>query len=97
MEPVDRAEHPEEPRRMGEAPAAPAIARVRDDDLEPHQGLRYIARLFKALAILLSLLLVAEVIGSVYRGVYLTFGRNNPDRVTSCVMIAPDRTSNSIS
>src|SRR5688572_30472492 len=36
--------------------------RVRDDDLEPHAGLRYIARLFKVLAILLGLLLVAEVV-----------------------------------
>jgi hypothetical protein len=35
---------------------------VRDDDLEPHEGLRYIARLFKILAILLILLLVGEVI-----------------------------------
>lgn len=35
---------------------------VRDDDLEPHAGLRYIARLFKILAILLLFLMVAEVI-----------------------------------
>jgi hypothetical protein len=35
---------------------------VRDDDLEPHSGLRYIARLFKIMAILLLLLMVAEVI-----------------------------------
>jgi hypothetical protein len=37
-------------------------AAVRDEDLEPHAGLRYIARLFKILAILLVLLLVAEII-----------------------------------
>jgi hypothetical protein len=37
-------------------------ARVREEDLEPHAGLRYVARLFKVLAILLMLLLVAEVI-----------------------------------
>ena len=35
---------------------------VRDEDMEPHEGLRYIARLFKILAILLILLLVGEVI-----------------------------------
>lgn len=35
---------------------------VRDEDLEPHAGLRYIARMFKILAILLLLLLVAEII-----------------------------------
>ena len=40
----------------------PPESRVREDDLEPHAGLRYVARLFKVLAILLLLLLVAEVI-----------------------------------
>ena len=50
-------------RRIDE-PAAdvPTTARVRDEDLEPHDGLRYIAKLFKALAILLIFMLVAEVI-----------------------------------
>ena len=49
-------------RRIDEpADAAPA-ARVRDEDLEPHDGLRYIAKLFKALAILLIFMLVAEII-----------------------------------
>ena len=33
---------------------------VRDEDLEPHAGLRYIARLFKILSLLLILLLIAE-------------------------------------
>ena len=42
---------------------------VRDEDLEPHAGLRYIARMFKILALLLILLLVAEiVIGLVQQG-----------------------------
>lgn len=42
---------------------------VRDEDLEPHEGLRYIARLFKILAILLILLLIGEaVLGLVNRG-----------------------------
>lgn len=35
---------------------------VRDEDMEPHEGLRYIARLFKLLAMLLILLLVGEII-----------------------------------
>ena len=35
---------------------------VREEDLEPHAGLRYIARLFKVLAILLLLLLTAELV-----------------------------------
>lgn len=35
---------------------------VRDEDMEPHEGLRYIARLFKILALLLILLLIGEVI-----------------------------------
>jgi len=37
-------------------------ARVRDEDLEPHEGLRYIARLFKVLSIFLLLLLLGEVV-----------------------------------
>jgi hypothetical protein len=37
-------------------------AGVRDDDLEPHEGLRYIARLFKVLAVILVLMLLFEVI-----------------------------------
>ena len=42
---------------------------VRDEDLEPHAGLRYIARMFKILALLLIILLVAEiVIGLVQQG-----------------------------
>lgn len=39
----------------------PSDARVRDADLEPFAALRYIARLFKFLAALLILLLLAEV------------------------------------
>src|SRR3954468_21316173 len=40
-----------------------------DEDMEPHEGLRYIARLFKILAILLILLLIGEaVLGLVNRG-----------------------------
>ena len=45
-----------------DADVAPPTARVRTDDLEPHEGLRYIAKLFKALALLLIFMLIAEMI-----------------------------------
>lgn len=52
-----------------EAERITPLARVRDEDLEPHAGLRYIARLFKILAIVLAVLLIAEiVIGLATRG-----------------------------
>ena len=37
-------------------------AQVRDADMEPHAGLRYIAWLFKVLAILMVLVLIAELV-----------------------------------
>lgn len=43
------------------AAEAPAVAQVRGEDLEPHAGLRYIAKLFKVLALLLIFMLIAEV------------------------------------
>ena len=43
-------------------PKITGAARVRDEDLEPHEGLRYIAKLFKALAVLLVIMLIAEII-----------------------------------
>lgn len=46
----------EKPERLGIAEELLA------DVLEPHESLRYIARLFKALAVLLLLLLIAEVV-----------------------------------
>lgn len=57
-------------RRTSQQPGAPPPeTNVRDEDLEPHEGLRYIARLFKVLAVLLLLMLVFEiVIGLVQRG-----------------------------
>ena len=51
-----------ERRHHEEQDHLPPAARVRDDDLEPFAALRYIARMFKLLAILLLLLLVAEVV-----------------------------------
>jgi hypothetical protein len=57
-------------RRHGErTPGPPPEADVREQDLEPHEGLRYIARLFKVLAVLLLLMLVFEIIiGLAQRG-----------------------------
>ena len=50
-------------RRHGvPAQAPPTEGQVRDEDLEPHEGLRYIARLFKVLSIVLILMLIFEII-----------------------------------
>jgi hypothetical protein len=59
---TDDTQQAENRRHTPEPTAAPPIARVRDDDLEPHEGLRYIAKLFKALALLLVFMLIAEII-----------------------------------
>ena len=64
----DEGVHPE--RRGDEGPrgdALPPTMDVREEDLEPHEGLRYIARLFKLLAVLLVLLLVGEVVVALMR------------------------------
>lgn len=53
-------EHPES-RRSADEERLPPAARVRDEDLEPFAALRYIARLFKVLATILVILLVAEI------------------------------------
>jgi hypothetical protein len=41
---------------------APEIPDVRSSDLEPYVGLRYLSKLFRLIAIILLLLLVAEVV-----------------------------------
>ncbi len=68
VEPAGR-EGPE--RRERQADRAPApLTDVRDQDLEPHEGLRYIARLFKILAVLLIVMLLFEIfIGLAQQGV----------------------------
>lgn len=48
--------------RRDENFVAPKVARVRDEDMEPHEGLRYVAKLFKVLSILLVVMLIAEII-----------------------------------
>lgn len=50
-----------ERRHAGRVEAPAPDAQVRDADLEPHAGLRYIARLFKILAVLLILMLLFEI------------------------------------
>lgn len=59
-----RADRVEGVDRRAERPEAipPAAARVREEDLEPHEGLRYIARLFKVLSVILVLLLIGEIV-----------------------------------
>jgi hypothetical protein len=54
----------------GDRPGHPTFAgELMADILEPHASLRYIARLFKALAVLLLVLLIAElVIGLIQQG-----------------------------
>lgn len=61
---VERTEELTRPERRSErdAQAAPPVAQVREEDLEPHAGLRYVASLFKILALLLVVMLIAEII-----------------------------------
>jgi hypothetical protein len=53
---------PAETAKAGDHDVGPPVARVRDADLEPHEGLRYIAKLFKALAVLLIIMFIFELI-----------------------------------
>ncbi|MEX1181909.1 MAG: hypothetical protein WEF86_01645 [Gemmatimonadota bacterium] len=53
-----RDQRREEAERAAGAPAAS----VREEDLEPHEGLRYVAKLFKAMALLLIFMLIAELV-----------------------------------
>ncbi|CAN5633332.1 hypothetical protein BH23GEM1_BH23GEM1_07980 [soil metagenome] len=54
-----KEEHRQSPKR--DHPGDPTM-QVRADDLEPYVGLRYLSKLFKFMAIILILLLVAEII-----------------------------------
>ena len=56
-----------ERRRVREVDTASG-GQVRDEDMEPHAGLRYIAWLFKVLAILLVLVLIAELVIGIRSG-----------------------------
>ncbi|HEX2095606.1 MAG TPA: hypothetical protein VHG28_24630 [Longimicrobiaceae bacterium] len=54
-------------RTEGRDDPTPDEMLVREEDLEPHAGLRYIARLFKLLALLLILLLIGEIVINLVR------------------------------
>ena len=56
-------EHRNSPKREH---AEDPTMQVRADDLEPYVGLRYLSKLFKLMAIVLLLLLVAEVITGLF-------------------------------
>jgi hypothetical protein len=43
-------------------PGAEAVTRVRESDLEPYIGLRYLSKLFRLMAVILILLLIAETV-----------------------------------
>lgn len=66
----DPGDHRSNDPERGEVRQPPGLAQeLMADILEPHASLRYVARLFKVLAVLLLLLLVAEVIlGIVQQG-----------------------------
>ncbi|HET8656959.1 MAG TPA: hypothetical protein VFL93_15650 [Longimicrobiaceae bacterium] len=69
VEPGHAAERMGERRQAEPVEGPPRGAAVRQEDLEPHEGLRYVARLFKVLAVLLVLMLIFEVvIGLVQQG-----------------------------
>jgi len=63
-EPVETTTATEqEPRR---SPTVDPLMQVRASDLEPYIGLRYLSKLFRLMAIILVLLLAAEVITGLY-------------------------------
>jgi hypothetical protein len=43
-------------------PGTDAVTRVRESDLEPYIGLRYLSKLFRLMAVILLLLLIAEAV-----------------------------------
>jgi hypothetical protein len=66
---VERRDERDDERGEDRTAHLPPQMDVRDEDLEPHAGLRYIARMFKILSILLILLLIAEIVmGLVQQG-----------------------------
>ena len=63
-------EHRDSPKREH---AGDPTMQVRADDLEPYVGLRYLSKLFKLMAIVLLLLLVAEVITGLIGASFIGF------------------------
>ena len=60
--PVEGAVPPPRPSGEHRRSAADSLFAVRASDIEPYVGLRYLSKLFRLMAIILVLLLVAEVI-----------------------------------
>jgi hypothetical protein len=58
--PIDRLGHALTPEKEGAE-----IPDVRNSDLEPYVGLRYLSKLFKLMGVVLGLLLIAEIITGV--------------------------------
>jgi hypothetical protein len=61
---TDTLEVAEQPRKK--PPEAHEIREVRASDLEPYTGLRYLSKLFRFMAVVLVLLLVAEIATGLY-------------------------------
>ena len=76
---IDQVETP----GANESYSGPPVARVREEDLEPHEGLRYIAKLFKALAVLLIFMFIAEVVIGI---------RHDGDAVIGTLLVEGTRT-----
>ena len=58
--PIDRLGHVLQPEKEGVE-----IPDIRNSDLEPYVGLRYLSKLFKLMGVVLGLLLVAEIVTGV--------------------------------
>jgi hypothetical protein len=52
--------------RAAERTVQPTIREVRASDIEPYTGLRYLSKLFRFMAVILILLLVAEIVTGIY-------------------------------
>jgi hypothetical protein len=67
---MDRRDADDRPSKARDASGAPrdshAVSEVRQSDIEPYTGLRYLSKLFRFMAVILVLLLIAEVITGVY-------------------------------
>jgi hypothetical protein len=63
---VERDSQTEARTKTPTRPEASDIKEVRSSDLEPYTGLRYLSKLFRFMAIIMILLLVAEVVTGIY-------------------------------
>lgn len=52
--------------RAAERAVQPTIREVRATDIEPYTGLRYLSKLFRFMAVILILLLIAEIVTGIY-------------------------------